>query len=126
MFGKHIFCLVRFPNGSRGYYRAAGNTFRVGDFVVVPAGWAGKQAIGQIVGIQICSGAEAPQPVSLTPLIISKAAGSPAGGVQRGDTAAQKKTARRERKRLRAERKRRQDAEIDAWAVENELFDDDN
>ena len=59
-------------------------------------------------------------------MIFRKPTGSSQNSVQRQSADAQKKNARQERERLRTDKKRKRDAAIDAWAVENELFDDDN
>ena len=59
-------------------------------------------------------------------MIFRKPTGSSQNSVQRQSAGAQKNNARQERERLRTDKKRKRDAAIDAWAVENELFDDDN
>ncbi len=42
------------------------------------------------------------------------------------DAGTRKEPVRKDKKQIKAEKKRRRDAEADKWAIENELFDDDN
>ena len=73
MFGKHIYCSVRFDDEKTYWYRTNEHGYKTGMKVIVPVSNNGLWKIGTVVGVQKFNTEDVPYPLTQTKGIVQKA-----------------------------------------------------